>query len=211
MSYRIALVGNPNTGKTTLFNRLCGARAKTSNFPGTTTAARIGRATLADGAGPVEPRSSTCPASIGSACRRPNRTICRDVLAGRGPVPQARRRRGRRRRVQPDAQPGARRRAARLRRAGRRRAEHGRPRAAARADARRRRRCRRELGCPVVPIVARRGEAVDRLHGGRRRRADARRVAHAARPRRPTQALEAWADKAVARQRQPASARAATR
>ncbi len=36
------LVGNPNTGKTTLFNQLCGARAKTSNFPGTTTALRMG-------------------------------------------------------------------------------------------------------------------------------------------------------------------------
>jgi len=43
---RIALIGNPNTGKTTLFNRLCGARAKTSNFPGTTTSTRIGRGRL---------------------------------------------------------------------------------------------------------------------------------------------------------------------
>lgn len=41
---RIALIGNPNTGKTTLFNVLCGARAKTSNFPGTTTSVRTGRA-----------------------------------------------------------------------------------------------------------------------------------------------------------------------
>src|SRR3990167_1772444 len=40
---RLALVGNPNTGKTTLFNALCGARAKTSNFPGTTTSVRTGR------------------------------------------------------------------------------------------------------------------------------------------------------------------------
>ncbi len=38
--HRVLLVGNPNTGKTTLFNRLCGARAKTSNFPGTTSAVR---------------------------------------------------------------------------------------------------------------------------------------------------------------------------
>jgi ferrous iron transport protein B len=40
---RLILIGNPNTGKTTLFNALCGARAKTSNFPGTTTAIRTGR------------------------------------------------------------------------------------------------------------------------------------------------------------------------
>ena len=44
---RIVLIGNPNTGKTTIFNRLCGARAKTSNFPGTTTSTRTGRTELA--------------------------------------------------------------------------------------------------------------------------------------------------------------------
>lgn len=37
----IAFVGNPNSGKTTLFNRLTGLRAKTSNFPGTTVEHRI--------------------------------------------------------------------------------------------------------------------------------------------------------------------------
>ena len=42
----VVLLGNPNTGKTTMFNRLCGARAKTSNFPGTTTSIRKGRADL---------------------------------------------------------------------------------------------------------------------------------------------------------------------
>ncbi len=41
---RLALVGNPNTGKTTLFNALCGMRAKTSNYPGTTTTIRVGTA-----------------------------------------------------------------------------------------------------------------------------------------------------------------------
>ena len=46
---RILLFGNPNTGKTTLFNRLCGARAKTANFPGTTATFRIGQATLEGG------------------------------------------------------------------------------------------------------------------------------------------------------------------
>lgn len=39
---RVALIGNPNTGKTTLFNALCGARARTSNYPGTTTTIRTG-------------------------------------------------------------------------------------------------------------------------------------------------------------------------
>ncbi len=47
---RVALIGNPNTGKTTLFNALCGARAKTSNFPGTTTSVRQGRADARGGA-----------------------------------------------------------------------------------------------------------------------------------------------------------------
>ena len=51
---RVVLVGNPNTGKTTLFNALCGARAKTSNFPGTTTATRSGHADLDDGGHAVE-------------------------------------------------------------------------------------------------------------------------------------------------------------
>ena len=44
----VALLGNPNTGKTTVFNRLCGARAKTSNYPGTTTSTRTGRCDLGD-------------------------------------------------------------------------------------------------------------------------------------------------------------------
>ncbi len=40
---RLAVLGNPNTGKTTLFNRLCGLRARTANFPGTTVEMRVGR------------------------------------------------------------------------------------------------------------------------------------------------------------------------
>ncbi len=49
---RIVLVGNPNTGKTTLFNRLCGLRAKTANFPGTTTdRARSGKIRAGGGRG----------------------------------------------------------------------------------------------------------------------------------------------------------------
>ncbi|MDG1915870.1 MAG: ferrous iron transport protein B [Crocinitomix sp.] len=34
--FKIALVGNPNLGKTTLFNRLCGLNQRTGNYPGVT-------------------------------------------------------------------------------------------------------------------------------------------------------------------------------
>ena len=37
----IAFLGNPNVGKTTLFNHIAGIRAKTANFPGTTQEARV--------------------------------------------------------------------------------------------------------------------------------------------------------------------------
>ncbi len=47
-TFSIALVGNPNAGKTTLFNRLTGLRAKTANFPGTTIEQRIGNIRLGD-------------------------------------------------------------------------------------------------------------------------------------------------------------------
>lgn len=42
-AFTLALVGNPNAGKTTLFNALTGLRAKTANFPGTTVERRVGR------------------------------------------------------------------------------------------------------------------------------------------------------------------------
>ena len=39
---RIALVGNPNTGKTTLFNRLTGSRQRIGNYPGVTVEKKYG-------------------------------------------------------------------------------------------------------------------------------------------------------------------------
>ena len=41
----VALVGNPNTGKTTLFNRLTGQNERVGNYPGVTVERRVGRAT----------------------------------------------------------------------------------------------------------------------------------------------------------------------
>ena len=41
---RIALVGNPNVGKSVIFGRLTGRYATVSNYPGTTVAITKGRA-----------------------------------------------------------------------------------------------------------------------------------------------------------------------
>ena len=45
---RIALIGNPNCGKSTLFNRITGLGQKTSNLPGTTVEAFIGKTSQND-------------------------------------------------------------------------------------------------------------------------------------------------------------------
>lgn len=45
---RIAVVGNPNTGKSTLFNFLCGTRQKVGNYPGVTVERKSGFMTLND-------------------------------------------------------------------------------------------------------------------------------------------------------------------
>lgn len=49
----VALVGNPNAGKSALFNALTGARQKIANYPGVTVERKAGRIALSDGR-PVE-------------------------------------------------------------------------------------------------------------------------------------------------------------
>jgi ferrous iron transport protein B len=49
MTPLVALVGNPNAGKSALFNALTGARQKIANYPGVTVERKSGRATFADG------------------------------------------------------------------------------------------------------------------------------------------------------------------
>ena len=79
---RIALVGAPNTGKTTLFNRLCGLRAKTANFPGTTTDARVGRFALAGDGSVAE--IVDLPGTYRLFLDLPESRLCRGVLQGEG-------------------------------------------------------------------------------------------------------------------------------
>ena len=45
-SHVVAIIGPPNSGKSTLFNRLTGLRQKVANFPGVTVEQRVGRARI---------------------------------------------------------------------------------------------------------------------------------------------------------------------
>ena len=46
---KVALVGNPNSGKSSLFNHFTGLNQKIGNFPGVTIEKRMGNATLKEG------------------------------------------------------------------------------------------------------------------------------------------------------------------
>jgi ferrous iron transport protein B len=80
----VALIGNPNTGKTTVFNRLCGLRAKTANYPGTTTSMRTGRTEL--GGTPVE--VVDLPGVYELHLDGAEARIAREVLRGGGRLPR---------------------------------------------------------------------------------------------------------------------------
>ena len=84
---RVAMVGNPNVGKTSLFNRMCGVRAKTANFPGSTVEARVGAAVV----GGIELELVDLPGVYAVDLDLPESKLCRDCLAGRldGCMPDA--------------------------------------------------------------------------------------------------------------------------
>jgi len=87
---RLLLVGNPNTGKTTLFNRLCGLRAKTANFPGTTTDLRVGRLQLPASRGPaIAAEVVDLPGLYGLDLDLPESRIAAEMLAADAKQPPA--------------------------------------------------------------------------------------------------------------------------
>lgn len=74
----IALVGNPNTGKSTLFNVLTGLRQKTANYPGVTVERHTGRITL-DGQGVT---LIDLPGAYSLAAHSLDEMVAIDVLLG---------------------------------------------------------------------------------------------------------------------------------
>jgi ferrous iron transport protein B len=77
----IALVGNPNSGKSTVFNRLTGLRQKTANYPGVTVEKRVGRLQLEKSLVDIVDLPGTYALSPSSDDER----IAVDVLLGRVP------------------------------------------------------------------------------------------------------------------------------
>ncbi|MGA3162599.1 MAG: ferrous iron transport protein B [Verrucomicrobiota bacterium] len=77
--FTLALVGNPNAGKTTLFNALTGLRAKTANFPGTTIERRVGRVQI----GQRQMIIVDLPGLYGLESSSPEEKMASDALRGR--------------------------------------------------------------------------------------------------------------------------------
>lgn len=75
----IALVGNPNAGKSALFNALTGARQKTGNYPGVTVERHAGRFILPDGR-PSE--LVDLPGTYSLDPTSPDEQVTRDVITG---------------------------------------------------------------------------------------------------------------------------------
>ncbi|HEY6817618.1 MAG TPA: ferrous iron transporter B [Croceibacterium sp.] len=77
-----ALVGNPNSGKSALFNALTGARQKIANYPGVTVERKAGRMTLPSGE-PVE--LVDLPGSYALDAASPDEEVTRKVVLGEFP------------------------------------------------------------------------------------------------------------------------------
>ncbi len=78
----IALVGNPNSGKTSLFNALTGLRQKVGNYPGVTVERKEGTTFTQHG---KRVRIVDLPGSYSLQPRSPDERILVDVLLGRMP------------------------------------------------------------------------------------------------------------------------------
>jgi ferrous iron transport protein B len=77
----VALVGNPNAGKSTLFNALSGLRQHVGNYPGVTVEMKKGRFAHAG----VEFEVIDLPGTYGLAPRSPDEMVAVDLLLGRRP------------------------------------------------------------------------------------------------------------------------------
>jgi ferrous iron transport protein B len=77
----VALVGNPNTGKSTLFNALTGLRQHVGNYPGVTVEMKDGTARLGD----LELRVIDLPGTYSLAPRSPDEMVSVDLLLGHLP------------------------------------------------------------------------------------------------------------------------------
>jgi ferrous iron transport protein B len=75
----LALVGNPNCGKTALFNRLTGSRQKVANYAGVTVERKEGRMASAAGRGL---RLLDLPGTYSLSPRSPDERVTHDVLYG---------------------------------------------------------------------------------------------------------------------------------
>ncbi len=74
----IAVIGNPNTGKSTLFNSLTGLRQKTANYPGVTVERHTGTLRTQQG----ELTLVDLPGTYSLAARSPDEMLAIDVLLG---------------------------------------------------------------------------------------------------------------------------------
>jgi len=77
----VALIGNPNTGKTTLFNALAGVRQRVGNYPGVTVEKKVGFTTH----GGQRFRLIDLPGTYSLAPRSLDEMVTVDVLLGRRP------------------------------------------------------------------------------------------------------------------------------